>query len=131
MGLTMDGLDDLRSAFTRLRDKGPQKLGEATRKYVEEVLFPVTQDRVPKATGDLQGTGEVREGSRAGGWEVRYGNSPVNNRSMVDYAAAVHEIEEHKHAPPTEAKFVQRPMHELKDRHKELAARALNELAEG
>jgi hypothetical protein len=49
----------------------------------------------------------------------------------VDYAAAVHEILEHEHAPPTGAKFVEGPMHRLVDRHREKAARHLEELAEG
>jgi hypothetical protein len=131
MGLSTEGLDEFRAAFSRLRDKGPQRLSEATREYVEETLFPKTQEVVPKATGDLQGTGEVREGARVGGWAVHYGNSPVNNRSMVDYAAAVHEIPEHKHAPPTIAAFVKTPMEEFKDRHKEIAAQALDDLASG
>lgn len=131
MGLKFEGLDEFKAAFSRLRDSSSEKLAQATRKYVEETLFPRTQEVVPKASGGLQGTGETRQGAKVGGWQVHYGNSPVNDRSMVDYAAAVHEIEDHKHAPPTEAKFVEKPMHELMEQHRELAAKALEDLARG
>lgn len=98
---------------------------------MREVVFPESQVQVPKATGALEGTGEVRPGHKPGSWAVHYGNSPVNNRSMVDYAAAVHEIEDHKHMPPTKVKFVEDPLkHNLEDLKKR-AGKKFDEAARG
>jgi hypothetical protein len=131
MGLKVDGLSEFRAAFQRLRDKGGDTLSQATRDHMEQVVLPESMEKVPKATGALAGTGELRAGSRAGGWAVHFGDSPVNNREMVDYAAAVEVIDEHHHDPPTQAHFVEQPLKNSVPKLKERAAEKLDELARG
>jgi hypothetical protein len=98
---------------------------------MERDLFPETQKRVPKKSGRLEETGHVAPGDKKGSYKVVYGDSSTNNDSMVDYAAAVHEIEKAKHAPPTGAKFVEEPLKEGVERLAERTARALDDLAQG
>ena len=130
MGIKMN-FEEYRGALQRLRDRSRDECSKAVEEHMREVVLPETLIQVPKATGALEGTAEVRPGKRQGGWEVHYGNSPVNDRSMVDYAAAVHEIESHKHMPPTKVKFVEDPLKELLPALKERAGKKLDDLAQG
>jgi hypothetical protein len=131
VGLKVKGLDEFRDAFARLRDDGQGTLEGSVREHMEQDVFPKTQELVPVATGDLKGTGVVISGSKDGSTAIKYGNSPVNDRDLVDYAAAVHEILEHRHAPPTQAKFVEEPLKESVPRLQERAGKDLEELAGG
>lgn len=130
MGLRFGGLEEFRNAFQRLRDRGAEVIDGSVRDHVQQDLFPKTQREVPKKTGALAATGLV-EKLGPGRWRVLYGNSSVNNDSLVDYAAAVHEIEHARHAPPTGAKFVEEPLREGAQRLAERTAKALDDLAQG
>lgn len=131
MGLKVTGLKEFRGAFERLRDDGGRTLERSVREHMEQDVFPETQTRVPVATGALKGTGRVVPGSRDGGTAIKYGDSPVEDDTMVDYAAAVHEIEEHHHDAPTQAKFVEEPLRQSVPRLKAKAAEDLDALAQG
>jgi hypothetical protein len=128
VGLKVEGLKEFRDAFARLRDEGEKTLEGSVRDHMEQDVYPETQTRVPVATGALRGTGRVVPGSKSGSTAVKYGNSPVNDDSLVDYAAAVHEIEEHHHDAPTQAKFVEEPLKESIPKLKERAGKDLEEL---
>jgi hypothetical protein len=130
MGLKLD-TEKFRGAFERLQDKAKETASKSVEDHMKDVVFPETQLQVPKLTGALEATGEVRPGTKPGRWQIHYGNSPVNNRDMVDYAAAVHEIEDHRHAPPTKTKFVEDPLKDLLPRLKESAAKKFDDLAQG
>lgn len=130
MGLKMDGLGEFRAAFERIRDRGEEKLSEVVRDHMEHDVFPETQKRVPVMLGRLKGTGRVEPGTEPHEYSVWYGDSAVDNDSMVDYAAAVHEREA-RHAPPTGTKFVEEPLKESVPRLAEKAAKAMEDLARG
>jgi len=130
MGISLD-VSGFKGAFERLRDKSKEACSKAVEEHMRDVVFPETQVQVPKATGALAGTGELRRGRREGGWAVHYGNSPVEDDLAVDYAAAVHEILEHHHEPPTKVKFVEEPLRDSVPQLKERAAKKLDELAQG
>ncbi|MCU0296972.1 MAG: hypothetical protein MUF33_00465 [Candidatus Nanopelagicales bacterium] len=70
--------------------------------------FGVSQILVPVETGALKRTGRTHF-LRVGKWQYRgsvlYGGASYPR--FVDYAVYVHEILENKHAPPTQAKFVE------------------------
>lgn len=131
MGLSLNGLEEFRAAFERLRDRSRQELDSTVKRHMEDDVLPKTQEKVPIATGALKGTGRVEPGSKNGSYAVWYGDSAVNNDSMVDYAAAVHEIEHARHDPPTQAKFVQEPLEESVPRLVKSAGDALERLARG
>lgn len=131
MGLTFDGIDEFRASFQRLRDRSRDELDSTVKRHMEDDVLPKTQERVPVATGRLKETGRVEPGSKAGAYAVWYGDSAVNNDSMVDYAAAVHEIEHARHDPPTQAKFVEEPLKESVPRLKQKAGDALERVARG
>lgn len=128
MGLSFEGLEEFRAAFSRLRDRGPEVVGTAVRRHMEEDVLPATQERVPVLTGRLKATGRVEAGAQPHEWVVWYGDSATNNDAAVDYAAAVHEREA-RHVPPTEMKFVEGPLKESVERLADRAARALDDLA--
>jgi hypothetical protein len=130
MGLSFRGLDEFRGAFERVRDGASNTSSETARRHLEETVYPLSQTLVPKLTGDLAGTGRVEEGSSAGAWALRYGNSEVENRAEVDYAAAVHERDA-THLPPTQYKYVEKPLKETVEQFRTRAARAFKDLADG
>lgn len=114
MGFEFAGLNEYRDAFLRLRSRGREKAGEGVKEHMDMVLKPLVDELVPKLTGALVETGRVVPGPTDLSYTLRYGNSAVQNRSMVDYAAAVHEIEYARHASPTSAKFLSKPLEETK-----------------
>lgn len=130
MGIKLN-LKEYRGAFERLKERARETASKAVEEHMRDVVFPETMVQVPKATGALEGTGEVRPGTKPGSWQIHYGNSPINDRSMVDYAAAVHEIEKHKHAPPTKVKFVEDPLKHSLEELKKHAAKKFDETARG
>lgn len=130
MGIKMEGLDEFRAAFERLRDKSDETASRVVQDHMEHDVFPETQTRVPVMTGRLKGTGRVVRGEEKNSSTVVYGDSPVNNDLLVDYAAAVHEREA-RHASPTGTKFVQEPLEESVERLAEKAARAFEDVARG
>lgn len=131
MGFKFEGLEEFKSAFQRIRDRGPETIDASVRSYVEEDLFPRTQEMVPKKSGELAATGSVEHGGKQGSWKVVYGNSSVEDDSAVDYAAAVHEETRNRHAPPTGAKYVEVPLREGVGRLAERVAKDLEDLARG
>lgn len=131
MGLSMDGLEEFRAAFQRLRDRSRSELDSTVKRHMEDDVLPKTQEKVPVATGRLKETGRVEQGSSSGAHAVWYGDSAVNNDTMVDYAAAVHEITQHRHDPPTQAKFVEEPLKESVPRLQQKAGEALERVARG
>jgi hypothetical protein len=131
MGLRFEGLEEFRAAFQRVKDRGSETIDGSVRKHMEEDVLPETKRRVPKKTFALADTGHVEPGEKVGSHKVVYGDSSVNNDSMVDYAAAVHEITKARHAPPTGAKFVEEPLKESVERLAERTAKALDDLAQG
>jgi hypothetical protein len=131
MGFRIDGLEDFRSAFQRLRDEGADRMDHELEAHLRETVFPLTQDQVPKNTGELAATGMVERGDGEHEFQIRYGNSAVNDDAMVDYAAAVHEIAEHRHNPPTKIRYVQDPLEESIPALEQRIAGALDDVARG
>lgn len=77
--------------------------------------FKISQVLVPVETGALKASGRV-DSKRVGAYTYRssilYGGASYPR--FVDYAVYVHEILDHKHAPPTQAKFVETAYHMAK-----------------
>jgi hypothetical protein len=77
--------------------------------------FRISQVLVPVETGALRSSGRVVS-ARVGAYTYRssilYGGASYPR--VVDYAVYVHEILDHKHAPPTQAKFVETAYHQAK-----------------
>jgi hypothetical protein len=127
MGIHMDGLDEFKAAFERLKEKRDETARDVVRRHMEEDVFPLTQELVPVDTGALKATGRVEPGDSQNETVIWYGDSAVEDDAAVDYAAAVHEIEEHKHMPPTQAKFVQQPLEESVPRLQRRAGQAFED----
>ena len=130
MGLKLN-MEEFRAAFQRLRDGAGDTCAKAVREHMLLDVLPATQARVPKLTGALVGTARVEAGRTPYETSVWYGDSATENDLAVDYAAAVHEILEKKHAPPTSAKYVEEPLHESVPRLIERAGHELQDLADG
>lgn len=130
MGIKMEGLDEFRAAFERLRGKSGEAASRVVQDHMEHDVFPQTQVRVPVMTGRLKDTGRVVQGDQPHSASVVYGDSPVNNDLLVDYAAAVHERDA-RHASPTGTKFVQEPLEGSVERLAEKAAKAFEDVAKG
>jgi len=128
MGLELNGLEEFKAAFERLRDRGPEVIGTAVRAHMEQEVLPATQERVPVMLGRLKATGRVEPGSVPHEYVVWYGDSATNNDALVDYAAAVHEREA-RHEPPTGTGYVKEPLEESVPKLADRAARALEDLA--
>lgn len=128
MGFEFAGLNEFRSAFERFRAQGRQRAGEGIKEHLELRVKPLADELVPKLTGALMDTARVEQGETELQYKIKYGNSPVNNRSMVDYAAAVHEREDVQHAPPTTYKFLIRPLKETAHEIPERVGKKLDEL---
>ncbi|MFE9742959.1 hypothetical protein [Streptomyces sp. NPDC006477] len=126
MGFKFDGSFDnleklLRQAENEMGDKAQEVLGD----NIQEV-FDETQRRVPKKTGMLKESGQIVWKDRSGptrSASIVYGNSEVD-RVGVFYAAAVHEILDAEHAPPTGPKYVELPLIEQEDKFKRDLKRA-------
>lgn len=112
--MRVKGLQKAINGCTRLERNLGVAAGE-TAKEGCELLFKRSQVEVPRKTGQLGGSGRYVI-HRAGGYHrtrsVKYGynvnDSPIE--SVLDYAAAVHEILKASHKPPTKAKFVEDPL---------------------
>lgn len=128
MGIEMTGLDDFRGAFQRLRDRGQETSLDGVREYMTDVLKVQSDELVPKLTGALKETARVLDANRPNAVELKYGNSPTQNRAMVDYAAAVHEREDVKHAAPTTNKFLSKPLEDTKEQIAPIVGKKLDEL---
>lgn len=131
MGLKFEGLDEFRKAFERIRHDGKDTLSKAVYEHMRDRVYPEAQIKVPVLTGALKGTGRIMRGDKPGSWQIRYGDSPVEDDSAVDYAAAVHQILTHHHAAPTQAKFLEEPLKDSVESLKVHAAKKLDELAQG
>lgn len=114
MGFELAGFDEFRDAFRRLKERGHEVADEGVKEHLERTVKPLSDEMVPKLTLALLETARLEPGKFGKGWSLIYGNSKVEDPSLVDYAAAVHEREDVHHAPPTGAKFLYKPMHETK-----------------
>lgn len=94
-----------------------------------EDIFLETQVRVPKETTALMNTGKVEENPKPKhvfSRSIWYGE-PGEGEGVIDYAAAVHEILDARHSPPTSAKYVEQPLIEGIDNLKEKLAEKMKE----
>lgn len=128
MGLSLD-MEEFRGAFQRLRDGAGDACSRAVREHMETDVLPATQRRVPVLTGALLGTARVEPGRTSHETSIWYGDSATEDDAAVDYAAAVHEILDKRHNPPTSAKFVEEPLKESVPRLVERAGKALEDTA--
>jgi len=131
MGFKIEG--DLKELLKRL-EKAEKEVADEAQKAVSESIkeiFEETQRRVPKKTRALMDSGRVEWKSRTGkvrSASIIYGNSETD-RIGVFYAAAVHEILDAEHDPPTGPKYVEIPLEDgteaFKNRLAKAAERAL------
>jgi hypothetical protein len=103
----------LRRAEEAVEDEAHEAVDDTIKEIFEE-----TQRMVPKKTRALMESGRVEWKDRTSA-SIIYGNSETD-RIGVFYAAAVHEILDAEHDPPTGAKYVEIPletgMNKFKDR---------------
>lgn len=107
MGFEIVGLDDAIRQFEKAKNDAPDNIEDRVHDTMKDV-FAETQRRVPKATTELMRSGRI-EKNQDGSESIVYGNSDVEGVGVY-YAAAVHEILDAKHAPPTGAKYVELPL---------------------
>jgi hypothetical protein len=131
MGFKFEGLDEFRDAFDHLRSRGKQTARDALREHMEQVVKAEADVLVPKLTEALLNSATVFPGTAEISYSLKYGNSPVNNKSpgVVDYAAAVHELDA-THEPPTTYKFLSKPLEDTMDQIGPRVGQKLNELLE-
>jgi hypothetical protein len=111
MGMKIEGMKEARSAFNRMRTSIPDAVDDALGEHIQEV-YDETQVRVPRKTEALAGSARVTKDSTPRtkpAHRVTYGE-PGEGEGVIDYAAAVHEILDAEHAPPTGAKYVEQPL---------------------
>jgi hypothetical protein len=105
------GTAKLEQKMIRSADGVYSGAAQGVRKLANEA-FRLSQVMVPVETGALKKSGRVVS-RRVSRWTYRssvlYGGA--SEPRFVDYAVYVHEILEHKHAPPTQAKFVETAYH--------------------
>lgn len=103
---TLDGIDDLQKVLKNLKDQSGAVMGQAL--YEEaNVIFANSQVLVPVDTGVLRGSGGVsapQMGTRGYFVDIFYGGP------AAPYALYVHEIIGNYHNPPTQAKYLERPL---------------------
>ncbi|GAA2554969.1 hypothetical protein GCM10010423_65180 [Streptomyces levis] len=126
MGFDISG--DLGELIAML-ETAEQEVAEEAEGAVEDSIkeiFEATQRRVPKKTRALMESGRIEWKERSGNVRsasIIYGNSDTD-RIGVFYAAAVHEILDAQHDPPTGAKYVELPLEEGTQRFKERLEKA-------
>lgn len=114
MGMRILGVQKAINRF----DKFEGELETAVQETAEESainLYQKSQFFVPKKTGALAASGRFVIHSNVGAharWGVKYGYQvpDSSDESVLDYAAAVHEILKASHKSPTRAKFVETPL---------------------
>jgi len=103
---TLEGMDDLQRVLKNLKDQSGAVMGQAL--YEEaNVIFANSQVLVPVDTGVLRGSGGVsapQMGTRGYFVDIFYGGP------AAPYALYVHEIIGNYHNPPTQAKYLERPL---------------------
>lgn len=122
---SVKGAIELKLALMRLGDRAPKAAAKALYQEVEEnVTAPAKEIYTPVDTGNLRSTIHtelpVIEGTRVT-VTVRAGGPEA------PYALAVHERLNARHAPPTQAKYIERP---LTDAKKGMAARLAKRIRE-
>lgn len=113
MGIRWRGIPQAVAKIERFKEAIPDRAQDAAEDYVDLVKAQADV-LVPKSTGALLGTGHTGIKSGAGTTRsafVHYGDSSTD-RVGVFYAAAVHERFSHRHAAPTQAKYVEQPLYE-------------------
>lgn len=124
MGFTWEGLAELERRLKEAEESIGDKAEEAVKENIEEI-FQQTQRRVPQKTGALKESGRIEWKKKGNHPEasIVYGDSDVD-RVGVFYAAAVHEIMDAEHDPPTGPKYVEQPLIEGEQRFKRDLAKA-------
>lgn len=125
MMLEFDGLDELIETIKQAEDTLGDRIGEVVKNNIDEI-FQETQRRVPRKTGALKESGKIVPIDRTGSdrsYAIQYGDSDVD-RVGVFYAAAVHEIMDAEHDPPTGPKYVEGPLNEGIEKFKKDLAKA-------
>lgn len=125
MGFTWRGFEELERMLKEAEEKIGDNAAEAVKESLDEI-FQETQRRVPQKTGALKESGRIEWKSRGGMHPeaaIVYGNSDVD-RVGVFYAAAVHEIMDAEHDPPTGPKYVELPLIEGEEKFKRALAKA-------
>jgi hypothetical protein len=129
MGFKVSGFDKAMRGFQNMRDHAESKVREGVNEHTQDV-FDETQARVPRKTNALAGTGRIEEKPTVGGKissTIWYGE-PGEGPGVIDYAAAVHEILDAKHDPPTGAKYVEQPLMESAPKAEEKIGGKMKEL---
>lgn len=108
MGFTVTGFDEAIRKFEEAKDKIDENIDKRVHDVMKDV-FAETQRRVPKETMALMRSGRIEKDDETGKESIVYGNSEVEGVGVY-YAAAVHEILDAKHAPPTGPKYVELPL---------------------
>lgn len=125
MGFTFEGLAELERRLKEAEETIGKEAAKAVEANIEEI-FEETQRRVPQKTGALKESGRIEWKDRGGDHPeatIKYGNSEVD-RVGVFYAAAVHEIMDARHDPPTGPKYVELPLIEGEEKFKRALAKA-------
>lgn len=111
MGFKVTGMKEAREGFTRLRTSMSDAVDDAVGEHIQDV-YDETQVRVPRKTNALAESARVTKDSTPrtkSTHRVTYGEQG-EGEGVIDYAAAVHEILDAKHAPPTGPKYVEQPL---------------------
>lgn len=128
---SIDGLPELLKTLKALEHNATAKLSLALQEEAN-VAFAESQILTPIDTGALRGSGVVRSPiiSRTGvSVSIDYGGTAGG---ILGYALYVHEITRYRHAPPTQAKFLETPVANRKnDLIKNLTIRIKQMMTEG
>lgn len=128
MGFEIVGLDAAIRKFEKASDEAEDNINTRVHDTLKDV-FAETQRRVPKATHALMASGRI-EKNEDGTESIVYGNSDTEGVGVY-YAAAVHEILDAKHAPPTGAKYVEMPLVEAIPDFKDAVTEAMKKTMGG
>lgn len=125
MAFEMEGLAELEKMLKQAEESIAENAEDAVQNNIQEI-FEETQRRVPKDTGKLADSGRIEWVEKSGAVReamIRYGDSNID-RVGVFYAAAVHEILDAQHDPPTGPKYVELPLIEGQDKFERDIAKA-------
>lgn len=116
MGMRVLGMRKAINRFGKLETELEKAAGDTAEGSARD-LYRESQIQVPKKTGQLAASGRYVIHSASGfrrSWGVKYGYDVADSpeESVLDYAAAVHEILKASHAAPTKAKYVEDPLYE-------------------
>lgn len=129
MGFEIRGLDETIRKFEIAKEKAEDNVDKRVHDTMKDV-FAETQRRVPKETMALMRSGRIEKDDETGVESIVYGNSDTEGVGVY-YAAAVHEILDATHAPPTGPKYVELPLIEAIPDFKDAVVQAMEESLKG